>query len=1578
MQKNLHMCDFCSNFAAQNCVRVKKALYIFAVILVSLLLVCGLFVGFLFTDYVENAAIDLAAKELAKTLGTDIRVGKVTYHFPARLSLQEVYIEDEQRDTLLYAGEVYAHFRPLALRDNEIRFSHVRLSDAVVKIYQVPKTDSLHTDSLVWNYQFIVDKFAQPQGPKEPMKSLVSVQDIKLHNVRLHYTDLEVRVADAVADLNHLTEMSIDAQVREMQAEVRKKDNDEKLEVESFKGHVIFNDTLLSMPTMAARLPNSKLDVSGLEVHFPPGDTLYLSKSAKDIDFSMQFREAKLTPHDIALFVPQVKHMDRPIALRGTLGGTLDSLYFNNLALSYDGQQLMEGDVTAVGLPDIKNPYIRANFVDVHTNASQLQDFLSEVEGKPVFLPREVHRLGDIHYRGLAEGRLHDLKLHGAFRTGIGVITTDGSFRSDTTFQHMDYDARVTGRKLRLGRVINQPDLSSVTFDIRSNGHIADGTVSGDVNAHVAEITYRNYTFEDFHMNGHYEPKHYNGTCSLDDPHLSAAFDGVVDLHDVNPVINANLRCRHFDSAPLGIASIGNTLQTRFNLAVDLDGIEPDRMSGYMVLDSLYIETARDSVLMRQMTLLVSAGADHSKALTLRSDYLTGEMDGVFRYGDIAPAMQSMMHHYLPTAINEPQKVWHPVTFNIRADGKRLRDVQRLFTAPVVLSDHPTLRASADIRKNEEPSVNLRFFAPGIRAGNTPVHDLTVALNTLDTLRHTGGTGGSGLALSVSAEAMKMQTVFSTLAFHDTLMTHLTLRSQTDVDAALPEGWRDLTPRELQRALSSDLTMLERQRALLAAQRAGNYGGDIKAITHFGRYNNRPLVDVHIMPGTLLLRDSIYSLGESRLTYSAADTSLLVEHFAFEGGGQYLRADGLASRRTEDTLSVDLQKIDASYVVPFLLPVQTIMFNGLLTGKAQIASVFKHPTIETQIHVDSMGLNNCYFGEADVDLHIKDSLAFHADVMRPTRKVVNLDGKALFDGSGVWELNMDADSVPLEFINHWTSSVLTDLDGTASGKVIVGGRKGLTYVLLRAAAQNASLTLPWTGARYTIPHDTILMDTTAILFPNVHLVDAEGNKVTVEGGVYHDQFADFMLDLHVDAKEALVFDQNKRGEMLQGKVYATGHVDVIGNENDILVNATALTTRHSTFRLSLDNAAAAYESNFIHFVQHLDSIIHDSIPDETDLDNIDIKETARKDTSLFRRAGRCLLTLNIEVNPQLLFQLVIGERNGDMIQARGSGALRLSYDTETGAVRLLGAYDIDQGTLTYTVANVIRKEFTVGEGSTIVFSGDATNPELDVTAKYRVTANLRDLFGDEADQLATSRSNIPVLTCLHMTGLLNNPTLSFSLEFPLSDQAIQQQVRQIINTDEMLMRQVIYLLVFGRFFTPDYMSLAQYATLNSTYSLLSSTVTGQINSWLSKLTTMLTLGVAIRTEGEGAGASQEYEAQIQLQPADRLVINGNVGYRYNDISNQPFFGDLDVEVLLTQDGQLRLKGYTHTVDKYSLRQASTIQGFGFLWKKDFNWPEIKRKAKESVPEPEQPVQPTDSTQTSVQPADSTTTKKSAD
>ena len=159
------------------------------------------------------------------------------------------------------------------------------------------------------------------------------------------------------------------------------------------------------------------------------------------------------------------------------------------------------------------------------------------------------------------------------------------------------------------------------------------------------------------------------------------------------------------------------------------------------------------------------------------------------------------------------------------------------------------------------------------------------------------------------------------------------------------------------------------------------------------------------------------------------------------------------------------------------------------------------------------------------------------------------------------------------------------------------------------------------------------------------------------------------------------------------------------------------------------------------------------------------------------------------------------------------------------------------------------------------------------------------------------------------------------------------------------MRQMVYLLVFGRFFTPEYLATTTngMSSLNATYSFLSSTLTSQINNWIGKITNsaIFSVGVAIRSEGYGATDSQEYEANFQVQPVNRLLINGNIGYRYNDITNRPVFGDLDIEYMITPNGKFRVKAYTHTVDKYSLRSANTQQGVGFVFKHDFNWKKDK-------------------------------------
>ena len=70
---------------------------------------------------------------------------------------------------------------------------------------------------------------------------------------------------------------------------------------------------------------------------------------------------------------------------------------------------------------------------------------------------------------------------------------------------------------------------------------------------------------------------------------------------------------------------------------------------------------------------------------------------------------------------------------------------------------------------------------------------------------------------------------------------------------------------------------------------------------------------------------------------------------------------------------------------------------------------------------------------------------------------------------------------------------------------------------------------------------------------------------------------------------------------------------------------------------------------------------------------------------------------------------------------------------------------------------------------------------------------------------------------------------------------------------------------------------------------------------------------------------------------NRLLFNGNFGYRDNTLNNNQFIGDFDIEYLLNRRGTLRLKAYNRYNDRnYYVKTATTTQGVGIVLRHDFD------------------------------------------
>ena len=373
------------------------------------------------------------------------------------------------------------------------------------------------------------------------------------------------------------------------------------------------------------------------------------------------------------------------------------------------------------------------------------------------------------------------------------------------------------------------------------------------------------------------------------------------------------------------------------------------------------------------------------------------------------------------------------------------------------------------------------------------------------------------------------------------------------------------------------------------------------------------------------------------------------------------------------------------------------------------------------------------------------------------------------------------------------------------------------------------------------------------------------------------------------------------------------------------------TAGDSKFTFVLSNTEAAGDYTFITFTdrrkqQHIQSSLEDSTV------------TTNNARMLQERQTENVLYLNLQVDAgnNTAVNLVMDPSSGDMIKATGNGAMRLEYNSSSEDINIYGTYTLEKGNYNFSLQDIIMRDFSIRQGSSIAFHGNPMAAMLDISAIYSLTANLLDLDETFVNDKDLTRTTVPVYTVLNVRGDIQHPDLSFDIEFPTLTQDIDRKVKSIINTDDMMNRQIIYLLALNRFYTPDYMNTGQNRN-NELASVASSTLSSQLTNILGQLSDNWSIAPNFRSE-KGDFSDMEVELALSSQLLNnRLIFNGNFGYRDNTMNNNTFIGDFDLEYLLTKSGNLRLKAYNHYNDRnYYIKSALTTQGVGILFKRDFN------------------------------------------
>ena len=119
--------------------------------------------------------------------GTRVEIGKVNLVFFETATIEDIYIEDQSGDTLLYAGYLKADIGLFALFGQTLVLDEIALENAYINLYRP-------ADSAKFNYEFIADSFAsedttQTEADTASGGFTFDLEQLRLEQVRFNFID---------------------------------------------------------------------------------------------------------------------------------------------------------------------------------------------------------------------------------------------------------------------------------------------------------------------------------------------------------------------------------------------------------------------------------------------------------------------------------------------------------------------------------------------------------------------------------------------------------------------------------------------------------------------------------------------------------------------------------------------------------------------------------------------------------------------------------------------------------------------------------------------------------------------------------------------------------------------------------------------------------------------------------------------------------------------------------------------------------------------------------------------------------------------------------------------------------------------------------------------------------------------------------------------------------------------------------------------------------------------------------------------------------------------------------------------
>lgn len=1028
--------------------------------------------------------------------------------------------------------------------------------------------------------------------------------------------------------------------------------------------------------------------------------------------------------------------------------------------------------------------------------------------------------------------------------------------------------------RFNIGSLVNDNKLGHISANLNVHGSSKDNFAA---QGRVYDFDYNGYKYRSLNLNATYRTKRLEGKANIDDPNVQLTAIGTFVNNGAKPNLQLKANIAHFEPNTLRLTDKWQQTAFAANIACDIKGSDINNADGSIELHDFAMRGPETEYNINNVS--VKTGYNNGNHfLDVDSDFGTIDINGHFSYNTIVRSVLNMVAAKLPTIpglTHKPQREFNDFTLNASLNSTEW--MNRLLGIPLEI--HRPLNISGEIDdKNEK--INLWCDVPSFTFNGNRFSDAFINVESpSDTLK-------ADIRIKKLADRGKY------MALH------------------LNAGASD-------NHLNTSLSFSNNERHPLK--------GIINSSTVFAKDEEGvSTAYIDVLPSRATIGDTTWHVAPSSIIYSK--NKLQVNSFSVSHDNQMLAINGTATKSENDSLLVTLNDIDVSYVLN-LVNFHSVDFLGMASGEARIAGAFSEkPLLSADVIVKDFKFETGRMGTLYANVgynHEEGNIEINAVAKDEDNRWTDINGYVSPKHNYI-DLAIDAHRTRAEFMESFCGSFMDNVNADINGNVnVVGPLNNIN--LVGKAVVDGSVRLSALNTTYWMRGDSVTFVPDEIKFKGDTLYDRNGNIGIMTGSIYHKHLTNLSYALKVKAKNLLAYDTHSFGDnTFYGTAYVTGDCDIKGKSGEVVIDIDAVPEKNS---ILVYNAADQSSIGSTDFITWKDNNVEETDSTDTEHNNkVDISTNIR-------------LNFLINCNPNATLKLIMDEKTGDYITLNGDGVLRASYFNK-GSFDIYGNYIVDHGVYKLTIQNIIKKDFTFQKGGSISFGGDPYNAALNLKALYVLNSvSLADLNIGRS----FSNNNVRVNCLMNITGNPNSPKVDFDLDMPNMSNDIKQMVYSLLNAEEEKNQQVLYLLAVGRFMAQNNNNNAtgetpQYSqTSLAMQSFLSGTISQQLNSVLSNVinSSNWNFGANISTGTEGFN-NAEYEGMLSGSLLNnRLLFNGQFGYRDNANATTSFIGDFDLKYLLFPNGNLAINVYNKTNDRYFTRNSLNTQGLGVIMKKDF-------------------------------------------